>query len=707
MWHDLIHDLTPVQQLGAGEISWKRDDLFAPNGPGSVNGSKLRQLIWLIHNRRPSDKGVVSGAVKGSPQHPMTAAVAQHYGLPCVQFVGGKDESHPMIALAKQFGADIRHANPGYAGNLNAQARKHAEQHGWFHVETNITVDHDGNDAARLEGFHRVGSEQCRNIPDTIENIFIPAGSCNSLTSILYGLARFKPKSLKTIHLFRLMANTATRQQWVNQRLDIIRKFTGEPLELPYEIVEHKLVDDGFCTYDDMMPYTYKSIEFHPRYEGKCLNYIERNPSTFKVLMNDKTLFWIIGGDPLKARTCSHRVNPAPVRQSAIPDMFYSPARATHQTPGRYCELMGIPEVPQLEAGMDFRKPEYRREVFLRFYEWSLQTRSFPGCVYFVMPHLYKTFKWDREARLWFAFLNGNTQNPVTSWTIFKRFPNLAKLKIADLDKWFNTEFKRLAFDTDRRHQKSDFMDSVGCYQKLTHGEQEDFFNGFINSEDQHENFRRAWDMVRDQFYSFGRLASFSYLEFLRIMRVNLDCDQLFLEDISGSKSHRNGLAKVLGRDDLDWHDSNPTEFAGKYTAEMLNWLNKEAALLLDEARQRVAGKPYAYDVSYFTLESAFCTYKSWHRPNRRYPGVYADMFHDRIKKAESSWPDEDFSVFWDARKLYLPEYLRLEDNPGDVGVKPEKQNHYRLTGQVVAMDHDWPCFANSYRKSSKAARAQ
>jgi hypothetical protein len=69
---------------------------------------------------------------------------------------------------------------------------------------------------------------------------------------------------------------------------------------------------------------------------------------------------------------------------------------------------MGVPEVQDLQAGMDFRKPDYRREVFLRFYEWSLQTRSFPGCVYFVMPYLYKTFKWDREARLWFAFLNGN-----------------------------------------------------------------------------------------------------------------------------------------------------------------------------------------------------------------------------------------------------------------------------------------------------------
>jgi hypothetical protein len=88
---------------------------------------------------------------------------------------------------------------------------------------------------------------------------------------------------------------------------------------------------------------------------------------------------------------------------------------------------------------------------------------------------------------------------------------------------------------------------------------------------------------------------------------------------------------------------------------------------------------------------------KSWHRPNRRYPGVYLDMLHDRIKKAEAAWPEEDFGLFWEARKIYLPAYLRLEDNPGDVGVRPEKQNHYRLTGQVINLHKDWACFQNDY----------
>jgi hypothetical protein len=165
------------------------------------------------------------------------------------------------------------------------------------------------------------------------------------------------------------------------------------------------------------------------------------------------------------------------------------------------------------------------------------------------------------------------------------------------------------------------------------------------------------------------------------------------LNDLDGSKSHRNGLCKVLGRDDLDWRDGQPPD----YGADGFAWLEAEAKALLTEAQARAADTDYVRDVTFLTMESAFCTYKSWHRPNRRYPNVYNDMLHDRIRLAERRWPEEDFSVFWDIRRESLPAHLRLEDNPWDVGVKPPKQNHYLTTGQVIMMDREWPCFANDY----------
>jgi hypothetical protein len=171
--------------------------------------------------------------------------------------------------------------------------------------------------------------------------------------------------------------------------------------------------------------------------------------------------------------------------------------------PRRYCDLMGIPEISKLEKGMDFRHPQYRREVFLRFYECHLRLGAHPGLVYLLMPYFYQKYKWDVEQRLWFAFINGNTQNPVTSRLIFDRFQ--FRDNPDDLEKWFNEEYKRLEFDSDRKWQKKDFIKSVRCYKRLcglNGWSQEDFFLSIMPSDDEYENFRTAWPVVRNKFES-------------------------------------------------------------------------------------------------------------------------------------------------------------------------------------------------------------
>ena len=79
-----------------------------------------------------------------------------------------------------------------------------------------------------------------------------------------------------------------------------------------------------------------------------------------------------------------------------------------------------------------------------------------------------------------------------------------------------------------------------------------------------------------------------------------------------------------------------------KYDKETIKWITKEAELLFKEAKQRINHN----DVSYFTFESTLCNYKSWHRPDRRYPNVYMDMFRDRIKYAETQHGNK-FDLFW------------------------------------------------------------
>lgn len=383
---------------------------------------------------------------------------------------------------------------------------------------------------------------------------------------------------------------------------------------------------------------------------------------------------------------------------------------------GRYCSLRGVTEQAELRTGMDFRWPQYRREVFHRFYEFHLRYRAHPGCVYYLIPYLRDSFGWDLEQTLWFTFLNGNTQNPVTSLLIATEFPTLESAlhkNGATLSEWYTrpTIYPRLAFDTDRRHHKSPrvFLASVKQYGSLVQeggGTQQAMFEAVMNTSSEATNFDLCWDFVMKKFYGFGRLSSFSYMEYLRICGLPLDCHRLFLHDLQGSKSHRNGICRVIGRDDLDWHAKLNPRFQGNYAEGMIDWLADEGAAILQQAKQRGKGTNYERDISYFTMESALCTFKSWHRRGRRYPNVYNDMFHGRIKTAERKWRDTDFSLFWQARLERLPAHLRLESNPADVGCKPIKQNHYYDTGEPVMMDLDWDCFSNSYNRKRSAAHA-
>tara|TARA_R110000787_G_scaffold55416_1_gene127917 strand:+ start:6814 stop:8319 length:1506 start_codon:yes stop_codon:yes gene_type:complete len=329
----------------------------------------------------------------------------------------------------------------------------------------------------------------------------------------------------------------------------------------------------------------------------------------------------------------------------------------------------------------DNRLPENRRKVFLDFYEFHLKYGAHAGAVYYAFPYLFKTLQMTEEQKLWFVFINGNTQNVVTTYRIYSAFPSIDLIRDSrqELERWFETNYNNLPWDTDRRYTRTRFIWSVSNYIEQLDGKtQADYFAQFTTGQHKYQNFSLLWDVIINKFVSFGRLSTFSYLEYLRLAGINVDCDWLFFEDITGSKSHRNGLCKVLGRDDLDWTKDNTPN----YTPEILDWLNDEGNELIKEAKATIDHP----DVSYFTLETTLCCYKGWHRVNRRYPNVYNDMFYDRIRKAEELWGDK-LNVFWDCRKELLPKSLRLEENILDKGLSKEKQNHYRLTGQVIMME--------------------
>ena len=321
-WEDYLYSLTPVElreDLGKSML-FKRDDYFCPLGYGGINGSKLRQAVWLGHTYLTDEiKYVVGGMSNHSPQHPMQAAVARHYGKTdidvCFSSTGIPDfKREPMLELANWIGCQFFVlTNSAYNNNFQMWANrvKKSLTPEAFRMEYGITLDLS-HSAQEIEAFHRVGAEQVRNIPENVENLIITFGSANSATSVLYGLTLYPKKNLKRIYLIGVGPD---KRQYLVDRLCKIMEYTHMetrmfkgldypktvysplPKEFPYEVTYlttwHKYTD-----YSKLLTgISFGGIDFHPRYEAKTFNFIK---TARPDLIKNTTLFWIVGSDVSK-----------------------------------------------------------------------------------------------------------------------------------------------------------------------------------------------------------------------------------------------------------------------------------------------------------------------------------------------------------------------------------------------------------------------
>lgn len=320
-WEEHLHVTTPVELHD--RLYLKRDDYFAPLGYGGVNGAKVRQLVWLVHEyaqRQPNGGLILAGSVK-SPQLGRVAAVGKHFGLPVHLMLGSSVEkalkANENVRIAATLGAQFWKARAPYNPALQAAARKLQErpefQH-FYRLEYGLSVE---GTPARIESFYRFASEQVRNIPDEVTTLLMPAGSCNATIALLYGLARFPPKSLERIVLIGVGPE---RINYFEERLRFIEQQTGIRLaglftrsyphhpvlqqrwqtRAPgrYRLEHYDLHGTGWATYQDEMPDSWDGVALHPTYEGKMLRYIRQRTELYQTLTTGTTLFWIVGSEP-------------------------------------------------------------------------------------------------------------------------------------------------------------------------------------------------------------------------------------------------------------------------------------------------------------------------------------------------------------------------------------------------------------------------
>ncbi len=341
-WDDYLRALTPVE-LRDG-LYYKREDYFAPLGYGGINGSKLRQLTYLIGRYAAShygDRGVLTGASILSPQLSMATLVARHYGLPTTLVLGGTKPETAIraenVKIAAAAGAEFVFIPVGYNPAIQRAVRDLHETpayEAWYRLRYGITTPEDCPDA-EVEAFHRVGAHQASEAPSGIRTLVMTAGSCNSCVSVLYGIAR-NPQAWGALERVVLYGIGPTRLQWIEDRLAAIERVevhepecdldedcscgAGEPIRDLYRrryhdhpgleeehqtdgpiLLEHvDLHARGVYSYGDRAPWSQDGIDFHPTYEGKMLTWIAGRADKLglRLRRDGSELVWIVGSAP-------------------------------------------------------------------------------------------------------------------------------------------------------------------------------------------------------------------------------------------------------------------------------------------------------------------------------------------------------------------------------------------------------------------------
>ena len=318
----------------------------------------------------------------------------------------------------------------------------------------------------------------------------------------------------------------------------------------------------------------------------------------------------------------------------------------------RSSATIDVASTDEKDVGHDYRGLGERREGFLQFYAASVACGDCDPALW-LMNYLNNRYEHNVEEKLWFAWLY-HTYNLPTAWVYKQEFPDEELASVERFTQWNDENYPRLRYQTDTKWSKGhlpsmyqSYTEWLGSQPQLTK------FESYCEGSPE-ENFARLWTVVKANWYKFGRYTAFFYLQTLKhTCGINIDCPTLFLNDYSGSKSHRNGLIYITGKE--EW-------LSARLTAEEYNWLEGFGAELLAEAKGRWPALAPHFDN--FSMETALCAYKKlWRVKRGRYVGYYLDRQSEEIQKAEQDgWQGIHWDVLWQAREEVVGGLLVLRN---------------------------------------------
>jgi 1-aminocyclopropane-1-carboxylate deaminase/D-cysteine desulfhydrase-like pyridoxal-dependent ACC family enzyme len=193
---------------------------------------------------------------------------------------------HVSPRIAAGFGAYFEYAKGPYNPILQKKVEELTRSNSLV-VHYGITVDHMSYPAEIVREFHEVGANQTKNIPNEVDTLIMPTGSCNSICSVILGLSK-DPKNIRRVVAMEIGPD---KREWLWNRLAILGVVRDK---LPFK-VKYITLHGEFSKYTDHFKETFDGIKFHPVYEAKMWRWLIQHGG---ITPDSKILFWIVGGEP-------------------------------------------------------------------------------------------------------------------------------------------------------------------------------------------------------------------------------------------------------------------------------------------------------------------------------------------------------------------------------------------------------------------------
>lgn len=284
--------------------------------------------------------------------------------------------------------------------------------------------------------------------------------------------------------------------------------------------------------------------------------------------------------------------------------------------------LIQLSQVEATEAvtrDTDYRM--YRRQGFVDYYVSIIKSWDVDPA-YPMMRYMIERYELSREQQYWMMWLYGVFYHVASVHWVMQEFPDFELVDLDRLQKWHDKHWKLLQYETDRRHEKSLFVDRFKSYKEwVGDSTQEARFVALLDPEcNPYTSYTRV-NKELGKLRGFGRYALFYYTEALaRCVGLPILCTHIPLKDCDSS---RNGLCHALKREDLvDAQD---------LTKEEYQWLEQQQNKLMKDIQRAYPSIP----VDFWYMETAECAFKGLFR-RRRYIGYYIDRLYEEIVAIET-----------------------------------------------------------------------